>query len=258
MGHRNAALPQERALSAAAAAASACRFASRASIISAKGITGPVKTGLFPVRCARDSVARGLAPTLLCLEGRAHIERGQKLACSLRARRGAAFLKRMAPWFYADAVQNGRSPLAGTLRSSRIFSPAVTLIDAGNFPEACPVFVVRYGRARSRRKRFWSIAGSSRISLYDTYAATRENRLSTGNFSRPPQADDPHIAATNFYLQPSEATARELLSQLDRGILLESIVSIQSSGQSSSGESFSVKVLLTPKRSGSFAAAAGG
>ena len=59
--------------------------------------------------------------------------------------------------------------------------------------------------------------------LYDAYAATRENRLSTGNFLLRPTSPMPKVAPSNFFIAPSEVSVNDLLRQVEHGIAIETI-----------------------------------
>jgi predicted Zn-dependent protease len=127
-------------------------------------------------------------------------------------------LRLLAPWLGADAIQSGRSPLAGN--RDRIFSEALTLIDDGTLDFG--VETVPFDMEGCLTQRTVLIErGRLKGSLYDAYTATRENRISTGNFMRGASRKSPAIAPTNFYLEPSPAAAESLVESLEDGILID-------------------------------------
>lgn len=137
----------------------------------------------------------------------------------LAPRVGAALLKRIAPWFYADACLEGLSPLAKT-KDQKLFSDALTLVDDGNYPGGA--VSAPFDMEGSLTTHTVLVEqGVVRNFLYDTYCATRENRLSTANLSYDQKWFIPRIASTNLYIVSPSKPAVSLISSLDRGVLLD-------------------------------------
>ncbi len=138
---------------------------------------------------------------------------------------GAALLKRMAPWFHADYVQSGRSPLV-TRRDKPLFSGAVNIVDNGNYPGA-PNAAPFDMEGTLTQETPLVTQGILRGLLYDTYAATRENRLSTGNYLRPPGSPLPRIATSQIYFSPSTYRPADLCRAMGEGFILQSIDNLE-------------------------------
>ncbi len=137
----------------------------------------------------------------------------------------SAVLKRMAPWFAADAVQHGRSPLA-SLKTKPIFAKALTLLDDGTYPGG--VQSVPFDLEGSPTQRTLLVDKGTLVDfLYDAYTATRENRISTGNLMKFPQRPTPGILPTNLFFAPGELNARDLVAMVDEGVLWTSVDSVE-------------------------------
>jgi predicted Zn-dependent protease len=140
---------------------------------------------------------------------------------------GAAnvILRRLIPGFHADVLQNG-DPFFPVEVGQPMFSEAITIADHGQLAEA-PHSAPFDMEGSITQETVLVDRGVLKDLLYDTYAATRENRLSTGNFSRSGNRTHPRIGASNFYLRPSNATPAQLLQALGTGLVLEVIESIE-------------------------------
>jgi PmbA protein len=138
---------------------------------------------------------------------------------------GAALLKAIGSWFQADWIQAGKSPLSFH-KGEILFSPLVTLIDDGNYPGGPFSAPFDMEGALTQQTRVVQ-GGELQDPLYDTYAATRENRLSTGNFLRPLADLTPRIGTSQFYLQPSTTPTSELLKNIPQGVLLSHVESLE-------------------------------
>jgi predicted Zn-dependent protease len=137
----------------------------------------------------------------------------------------AALVKTMLPWFYADRVHSGASPLHEA-RGTQIFSDAVNLIDDGSFSDA--VETVPFDMEGSLPQVTQVVyQGVLKDLLFDVYAATRENRISTGNYLRPISSLEPKIGASTFYVKPSEEPASRLLSFMRNGVVVETVDAIE-------------------------------
>jgi len=137
----------------------------------------------------------------------------------------SALLKRIVSWFYADLVQSGRSPLP-LEKGGNLLSPLLTLIDDGDYPGAINAAPFDL-EGTPTQSTFLIDQGKVSELLYDTYFATRENRISTGNFMRPIQALTPRITASNLYFKPSGITLGDLVRDLGSGIYLQNISSLE-------------------------------
>ncbi len=148
----------------------------------------------------------------------------------------ASFLRVMAPWFSAQSIQAGRSPLTG-LMGTMAFSEALTLWDDGNHPGS-PWSAPFDLEGTASQKTCLVQKGVAKTNLFDVYCATRENRLSTGNFLRAPADAYPSIQASTLYLEPGERNLSGLLNDMGNGIYLDCLDSIELSAESPSKAAF--------------------
>ncbi len=130
-----------------------------------------------------------------------------------------ALLRRLVPGFFADAAQVGRSSIPVEV-GQPLFSKCLTLVDHGQFPES-PQFAPFDMEGSPTQETVLVDQGCLRNLLYDAYAATKENRLSTGNFLRGPQAIHPRIGASNLYVRPAKDPLSRLVQSMGEGWLVE-------------------------------------
>jgi predicted Zn-dependent protease len=147
----------------------------------------------------------------------------EKYSLLVSPRAGARLLKLISSWFFADHVQAGRSLLTRLRHADpQVFSKALNILDDGQYPggshgapfdvEGCltqATLIVEEGELGDY--------------LYDAYAATRENRLSTGNFLRSNSSQFASIAPSNMFILPSTRSRHDLVSEIPRGLFLQSI-----------------------------------
>jgi PmbA protein len=128
---------------------------------------------------------------------------------------GAQLAQLLAPWFSAERIHQGTSPLRESV-GGEIFSSSLSLVEDGNgvgMPfdmEGTPTqrtVLVERGAVRS-----W---------LYDTYAATRDNRLSTGNYFRGSSGEAPSIRPRCLFFEAGAETQAELFQKMGEGVYWE-------------------------------------
>lgn len=115
----------------------------------------------------------------------------------------------------ADAVQKGRSPLAGKI-GCKLLSEDVTFVDDGTVPgyvgsrpcddEGIPV-----------RRNVLFDRGVLKTYLYDTYTANKENRRSTGNAYRSTGGSTAPLP-NNLILNPGDYTLEEMIRDTSKGV----------------------------------------
>jgi len=54
--------------------------------------------------------------------------------------------------------------------------------------------------------------------LYDEYTAHKDGINSTGNASRHGHSTPPHLAPSNFYMQPGQQTPEEVIAGVEKGL----------------------------------------
>lgn len=128
-----------------------------------------------------------------------------------------AVLRAIAPHFFAD--EPGRADTASRARS---FPDPLTIVDDGA-PRA-GTLVAPFDLEGTPSQRTSLIEkGVVTGLLFDTYHATRENRLSTGNWRRPVDSPYPRIGVTQLLLEPRATSLESLVADLGEGVVLESI-----------------------------------
>jgi PmbA protein len=134
----------------------------------------------------------------------------------------AELIGTLASSISAEAVQKGRSLLAGKLAES-VAAPAITIVDDGR-------------RADGLASRPWDGEGVStqrtviidqgvlRSYLHNTYTARRDGTArSTGNASRGSHKATPELAPSNLVLVPGEESADALMRRMGDGVLISDV-----------------------------------
>jgi len=132
------------------------------------------------------------------------------------------FLGVFASSLSSDAVQKGRSLLAGRL-NTLVISPKVSIMDSGLLP----------GRLGSRPVDDEGVATQSKAVikegmllsyLFNTYTARKGNAVSTGNARRGGHASLPSVGITNLYLEPASPAdcipSQDLFKTVGRGLYI--------------------------------------
>ncbi len=135
---------------------------------------------------------------------------------------GVEFLELLSDALCADAVQHGRSFFAGR-RGKRVASPWVTLVDDGRYPKGL-ASALYDDEGLPTRTTIAVEKGVLRDYLYDSHAAAREGRESTGNAGRGGLSDAPSPGSTNFYLAPGAGSAQDLLGDTRRAFYVEDVM----------------------------------
>jgi predicted Zn-dependent protease len=148
-------------------------------------------------------------------------EHGNSLLVSPQAL--TILLNRMNSWFCADKMQSGASLLARLGNADpQVFSRAINIMDDGNYPGG--VHSSPFDMEGSPSQATLLVEdGELNDFLYDTYAATRENRLSTGNFIRPTAGLFPSILPSNLFILPGTASRLDLVNAVSKGLFLQNI-----------------------------------
>ncbi|MCX8153848.1 MAG: TldD/PmbA family protein [Candidatus Bathyarchaeota archaeon] len=118
----------------------------------------------------------------------------------------------------ADNVQRGQSALKGKI-GEKVTSENITIYDDGLFPGGLRTATFD-GEGAPHQKTLLIEKGILRNFLYDNYTAKKENKASTGNAVRAGYLSTPFIESTNFHIIPGEATAEELISEVDDGLII--------------------------------------
>ncbi len=136
----------------------------------------------------------------------------------------AQFLGVLAPSFLAESVQKNKSLLKGKL-NNKLFSDSIDIIDDGLYPGGAATKPFD-GEGVVRQTTPLVEQGVLTHFLYDTYCAKKDNTISTGNSSRGSIKFPPGVGHTNLYLKKGEETVDELISSVDKGLLINEVMGI--------------------------------
>lgn len=118
----------------------------------------------------------------------------------------------------ADNVQRGQSPLEGKL-GQEIASEKITIYDDGLLSGGLRTSVFD-GEGIPHQKTVVIERGVLRNFLFDNYSAKKEGKESTGNASRAGYLSTPSIDTTNFHIMPGGASADQMISEVDDGLII--------------------------------------
>ena len=119
------------------------------------------------------------------------------------------------------SIYRESSFLAGRLGES-IASDRVTIIDDGRLPGGLGSKPFD-GEGQATRRNTLVDGGRLETWLLDHYSAKKLGMSSTGNASRS-TGSAPHVGTTNLWLEPGEGTLEELISEIDRGLLVTELI----------------------------------
>lgn len=138
----------------------------------------------------------------------------------------ASFVGLLGRALGADAVQRGRSPLAGRI-GEEVAGEAFVLRDDGLEPEgfaAAPIDA----EGTPRRSTALIEGGRLRTYLYDSYTGCRGRAVSTGNAGRSGYRSPPGVAASNLIVSPGSAGFQQLLREAGDGVLVNDVAGLHS------------------------------
>lgn len=125
----------------------------------------------------------------------------------------------------ARNVQEGKSYFKGKI-GEKVASDIVTIVDDGQLPEG---FSTQKIDAEGIPMQTTTLMenGVLKTHLYDSYAALKENKESSGNAKRAlpePFLQTPTVSTTNLVLRPGGKKFEELIAEVDEGVLITDMV----------------------------------
>ncbi len=138
----------------------------------------------------------------------------------------ASFVGLLGKAVGADAVQRGRSPLAGRL-GDEVAAEAFVLHDDGLDPAgfaAAPIDA----EGTPRRRTALIEDGRLRTFLHDSYTARRGGAASTGNAGRSGYRVPPGVSASNLVVGPGDASLEQLLRKAGDGVYVNDVAGLHS------------------------------
>jgi PmbA protein len=138
----------------------------------------------------------------------------------------ASFVGLLGGAICADAVQRGRSPLAGRV-GEEVAGEAFVLHDDGLDPQGLDSSPFD-GEGVPRRGTELVGEGSLRTYLYDSYTARRGGAASTGNAGRSGYRTLPGVSASNLVVAPGELELEGLLGEAGEGVFVTDVAGLHS------------------------------
>jgi len=131
-------------------------------------------------------------------------------------------LEVLAASFLAENVQKGKSILAGK-KGSRLFAGDLKIVDDGLLTSGMATTPFD-GEGVPRQRTVLIDGGEVKGFLYNSYCACKDKVVSTGNAVRGGVKGLPHMGVTNFFIENGVTPVNKLYDQLDKGVLLTSVM----------------------------------
>ena len=175
----------------------------------------------FYRRLKIEAVGRRAAHKALDLLGARHIG-SVRAAVVLEAEVAQDFLGMMAGGFSAESVQKKRSLFMGRI-DHEVVSPLITVMDDGLLEGGLGTAPSDDEGVPTVQKRVID-RGRLALFLHNTYTANKDKTVSTGNGMRGGFKGIPGVGVTNLFIEPGKASFEELVSSLDRGLLVTEVM----------------------------------
>jgi PmbA protein len=138
----------------------------------------------------------------------------------------ASFVGLLGSTVGADAVQRGRSPLAGRV-GEEVAGEAFVLHDDGLDPAGFATAPID-GEGLPRRRTPLIEGGRLLTYLYDTYTARRGGEESTASAGRAGYRSQPSVSASNLVVGPGPSSFEQLLAEADGGVWISDVAGLHS------------------------------
>lgn len=152
------------------------------------------------------------------------------------------FLSLVAPALTSEAVQKGRSLLAGKV-GGKVASEQITIVDDGAMPQgiaSAPFDGEGVATARTVLIKNGVLQGF----LYNTYTAAKDHTKSTGNGVRNSFKGTPEVGYTNFFIDAGTMTAEQMIKDTGSGIYITEVMGMHTANPVSGDFSVGVAGLL--------------
>lgn len=146
-------------------------------------------------------------------------------ACVFAPSVAAVVVGALGKYLISDSVYRAE-PLLATRVGENLISPELSIFDDGRLPggiDSCPFDL----EGTHTQKTPIFERGTLKTLLFDYYGATRENRLSTGNFLRSGNALFPRVQTSQLYAAPSKRSRSDLIGSVSKGLWLENVEAIE-------------------------------
>ncbi|WP_449240724.1 TldD/PmbA family protein [Desulfoscipio gibsoniae] len=148
----------------------------------------------------------------------------QQAAVVLEPYVATGFLGLLAPALSAEAVQKGRSLLAGKV-GQQVAAEQINIIDDGTLPggiASAPFDGEGVPTSRTMLVKGGRLQGF----LHNTYTAAKDGVLSTGNGVRGSFKGTPEVGTTNFLIEPGDKTAEQIISDISSGFYVTEVMGL--------------------------------
>ena len=154
----------------------------------------------------------------------------------LESKAASSLVRLLAPSFFADHVQRGKSVLADK-RGKKFYSPIVNIVDDGLLPGGFGSFPFD---AEGIPKRATVMVGEGVVGewLYDGARAARDGMESTGNAVRDELRRPPAIGVGNCFLKPGSTDSTSLTKEMGCGLLVTDLLGTHTANPISGDFSF--------------------
>jgi len=135
---------------------------------------------------------------------------------------GAQILEALAEALSADGWQRKRSFLLDRL-GQQVGSDMVTLMDNGRLKRGLASAPFDSEGVATSATRLID-EGVLQNLMYDSYSARKDGKASSGNAQRAGHRSLPRLGPSNFYMQPGHLTRDEIISGVERGLYVISVM----------------------------------
>lgn len=139
-------------------------------------------------------------------------------------RAAASMLGLLAPSFFADNVQRGKSILGGKL-GEKFYNPSVTIIDDGLLPDGFGSFPFDWEGVPKRRTAMVE-DGVVSSWLYDGARAAHDGVESTGNSQRASLDKLPSVGINNCFLKAGSDSRESIIKGISKGIVATDLLGL--------------------------------
>lgn len=146
------------------------------------------------------------------------------------------FLGVVAPALSAEAVQKGRSLFAGKV-GQPVASELFNLVDDGALAEGIASAPFD-GEGAPTAETVLIKNGVLQCFLHNTYTAAKDGVSSTGNGIRGSFKGTPEVGYTNFFLQPGNRSAEQIIGEVKSGLYLTEVMGLHTANPISGDFSF--------------------
>jgi PmbA protein len=143
----------------------------------------------------------------------------------------------MSPAFSAEAVQKGRSFLAGH-RGKQVAAGHVSIIDDGRMPGGLGTTPFDDEGVKTQQTTLIERGVLSGL-LYNSYSARKDKARSTGNASRVSYKTPPGTSPTNLFIEPGATSKEDVIRDVSEGVYVISVQGLHAGVNAVTGQ-FSV------------------